>query len=251
MLGGGRDWELRRRRNQFTGALSFFKDNFAGGSHNLKVGGEYLDENGRDAVELGPTPTTSSTSSTAPCRARSRRPRRSTCASRNNVDSWNALATTSLFVTDTWTINRLTLNVGARFDRYRVWLPEQSLAGRPASCRPATDFRERRQSSTFNHIVPRVGATYDLTGDGKTVLKANWGRFYFNPGVNLADAVNENTGNQYADHVLERPQRRPHLPGRREAARRPEVRRRRQRVDRSRTSRTRTPTRPRSSSSAR
>ena len=49
----------------------------------------------------------------------------------NNSSSWNALATTSLFVTDTWTINRLTLNLGARFDRYRVWLPEQALpAGR-------------------------------------------------------------------------------------------------------------------------
>ena len=51
----------------------------------------------------------------------------------------------------------------------------------------------------FNHVVPRFGATYDLTGDGKTVLKGNWGRFYFNPGVNLADAVNVNTSDQYAD----------------------------------------------------
>jgi hypothetical protein len=42
-----------------------------------------------------------------------------------------------------------------------------------------------------------VGATYDVTGDGKTVLKANWGRFAFNPGVNLADAVNPNTSTQY------------------------------------------------------
>ena len=51
--GGGRDWELRRRRNQYTGALSYFKDNFAGGSHNLKFGGEYLDEEGHDALEPG------------------------------------------------------------------------------------------------------------------------------------------------------------------------------------------------------
>jgi hypothetical protein len=29
------------------------------------------------------------------------------------------------------------------------------------------------------------------------VLKANWGRFAFNPGVNLADAVNPNTSTQY------------------------------------------------------
>jgi hypothetical protein len=40
--------------------------------------------------------------------------------------------------------------------------------------------------------------TYDLQGNGKTVLKANWGRFSFNPGVNLADAVNPNTSTQYA-----------------------------------------------------
>ncbi|MCA1674342.1 MAG: hypothetical protein LC799_19850 [Actinobacteria bacterium] len=52
----------------------------------------------------------------------------------------------------------------------------------------------------FNHVVPRLGATYDLTGDGKTVLKANWGRFYFNTGVSLASAINPNTTDQYADY---------------------------------------------------
>ena len=46
-IGGGRDWLNKRRRNQYTGAFSFFKDNFVGGSHNFKVGGEYLDESGR------------------------------------------------------------------------------------------------------------------------------------------------------------------------------------------------------------
>jgi hypothetical protein len=52
----------------------------------------------------------------------------------------------------------------------------------------------------FNHIVPRLGAIYDIRGDGKTVLKANWGRFFFNPGINLADAANPNTANQYSDY---------------------------------------------------
>ena len=45
-----------------------------------------------------------------------------------NGDSWSALGTTSAFVTDTWTIDKLTLNLGARFDRYRVYLPEQHVA---------------------------------------------------------------------------------------------------------------------------
>ena len=79
-------------------------------------------------------------------------------------------------------------------------------------------LRRDRSVKTFNHIVPRVGATYDLTGDGKTVLKANWGRFYFNPGVNLADAVNPNIERPVRGLQLERPQRRPRLPGRRAGA---------------------------------
>ena len=31
-------------------------------------------------------------------------------------------------MTDTWTVDKLTLNLGVRFDRYRVYLPEQQLA---------------------------------------------------------------------------------------------------------------------------
>ena len=212
ILGGGRDWELRRRRNQYTGALSYFKDNFARRLAQLQVRRRVPRREGRDALEPG--------------LRRQRDPLRQRRAHQgvgddagavrlaNNADSWSALATTSFFVTDTWTIDRLTLNLGARFDRYRVWLPEQSLpAGRfvPA----ALNFAEVSEVVVFNHIVPRFGATYDLTGDGKTVLKGNWGRFYFNPGVNLADAVNPNTANQYADWTLERSEQRSRVSGRR------------------------------------
>jgi hypothetical protein len=199
IIGGGRDWMLNRRRNQYTGSLSFFKDNFIGGSHNLKVGGEYLDEKGntnwneyyRDQViHFVNGPLTGPLSATTPTGVRLHNP----------SSSWSALATTSLFVTDTWTINKLTLNLGARFDRYRPWLPEQTV---PSSrFNPvAVNLPEVSEVLTFTHIVPRLGAIYDLMGDGKTVFKANWGRFYFNPGVNLADSVNPNTSNQYSDYT--------------------------------------------------
>lgn len=65
----------------------------------------------------------------------------------------------------------------------------------------ALSFPEVPSGVAFNHLVPRLGAIYDVTGDGQTVIKANWDRFYFNPGVNLADSVNQNSGNQYSDHV--------------------------------------------------
>lgn len=198
VLGGGRDWELRRRRNQFTGSLSYFKDNFLGGSHNLKVGGEYLDEEGQtlwnqayanNVIHFVNGDLTGPLASVTPASVRLQ----------NNADSKSALATTSLFITDTWTVQRLTLNVGARFDRYRVWLPEQSLAA--GRFNTAESFAERDSIVTFNNFVPRLGASYDLMGDGKTVLKANLGRFYFNTGVNLADALNPNTANQFSDFV--------------------------------------------------
>lgn len=199
VLGGGRDWELRRRRNQYTGALSYFKDNFAGGSHNFKFGGEYLGEKGEtlwnqayanNVIHFVNGSLLGALSAATPAAVRLY----------NNADSWSALATSSLFITDTWTIDRLTLNLGARLDRYRVWLPEQSLATGRFVPVPLS-FAEVSEVVGFNHIVPRIGGSYDLTGDGKTMLKANWGRFYFNPGVNLADSVNPNTANQYADHV--------------------------------------------------
>jgi hypothetical protein len=194
VLGGGRDWMNKRRRNQYTGALSFFKDNFAGGSHNFKFGGEFLDESGNiiwyqgyadNVIQFVRGDLTGPLSATTPDSVRLY----------NNSDSKNGLYTTSFFVTDTWTIDRLTLNLGVRYDRYRAWLPEQSLpAGRFTN---GETFPEVSEVILFQHLVPRLGATYDLTGDGKTVVKANWGRFAFNPGVNLADASNPNTSTQY------------------------------------------------------
>jgi hypothetical protein len=190
VVGGGRDWLNKRRRNQYTGALSLFRDNVLGGSHNIKTGGEYLDESGNIIWNQGYADSVIHfTNNGVPNSVR---------LYNSGTSAQNALATTSLFVTDTWTMGRLTLNLGARFDRYRVWLPAQTT---PVSRFNPTErsYAQIDEVVAFNHIVPRLGATYDLQGDGRTVMKANWGRFYFNPGVNLADAVNLNTSDQYAD----------------------------------------------------
>ena len=42
----------------------------------------------------------------------------------------------------------------------------------------------------WNSIVPRLGMSYDLMGDGKTVVKVNFGLYKFNPGVGVADSAN-------------------------------------------------------------
>src|SRR5262245_16990187 len=153
LLGGGRGWELRRRRNQYTGALSYFKDNLLGGSHTFKFGGEYLDEKGEtiwsqyyadNVIQYVNGSLQGSLAATTPVQVRLG----------NNADSWAALKTTSLFVTDSWAIKKLTVNYGLRYDRYTPWLPAQSLpAGRfvPA----ALNFAEVSDVITFNHLAPR------------------------------------------------------------------------------------------------
>jgi len=116
------------------------------------------------------------------------------------VDSINGLRNYGLYVNDSFNLHKLTLNLGVRYDRYRVFLPAQD---RPASrfSSQAASFSAVKEVKVFNHVVPRIGATYDLGGDGKMVVKANYGRYFFNPGVVLADSVNPNTSTQYAQYA--------------------------------------------------
>ena len=44
----------------------------------------------------------------------------------------------------------------------------------------------------WNNWGPRLGVSTDLFGDGKTVLKANYGQFWFYPSVNFGNGVNPN-----------------------------------------------------------
>jgi hypothetical protein len=187
VTGGGRDWELDRRRKQVHGAYTFYVDNMLGGNHQFKVGGEVQHETGRtiwkqyyadNVLHVLNNGAASSVRLGLP------------------VDSWNGLRNYGLFVNDSYSLHRLTLNVGVRYDRYRVFLPEQDRAASRFSAQ-AAHFDAVESVKTFNHVVPRVGVIYDVSGTGKTLLKANFGRYYFNPGVGLADSVNPNTSTQY------------------------------------------------------
>ena len=94
--------------------------------------------------------------------------------------------------TDTWRpTRRLSLNLGLRFDRYRNFLPEQ---GHPAGrFNPlAATFPAVDALNIWNTIAPRIGATFNLSGDGKTMLKANYGRYWWNPGAELSATANPN-----------------------------------------------------------
>ena len=71
--------------------------------------------------------------------------------------------------------NRLTLSPGVRFDRYRGYNDPQRSAGWSSS--PPADRSRPLSVYTWNRVVPRIGAAYDLSGDGKTVIRASYGQY--------------------------------------------------------------------------
>jgi len=109
----------------------------------------------------------------------------------------NKLDQQDFFINDTWSKGRVTMNLGVRWDRYRGWMPQQAqpaFANGPVSV-PAQTFAER-EFYVWNNIGPRIGVTYDLAGDGKTVVKASYGLFWHNPGPGVSADANPNQNNK-------------------------------------------------------
>lgn len=71
---------------------------------------------------------------------------------------------------------RLTVNLGLRFDRQKATYPALPLLDgweKTSEKSPGID-----DLITWNVFSPRIGIAYQLTPDGKTLLKANYGRYY-------------------------------------------------------------------------
>jgi hypothetical protein len=81
-----------------------------------------------------------------------------------------------IYAQDKWTVNKLTLNGGIRYDYLAGYFPELHLG--PAYFVPNRDITFAREDSiAWKDISPRIGGAYDLFGDGKTALKASIGRY--------------------------------------------------------------------------
>ena len=80
------------------------------------------------------------------------------------------------FVQDRWTVNRLTVNAGLRFDYNHTGWDEYHFG--PGPLVPNRNFTvEEEDFYKFKDLSPRVGAAYDIFGNGRTALKANIGRY--------------------------------------------------------------------------
>ena len=185
VTGGNVKWIEDVNRNQLLGTFSTFRNGF-GGTHNLKTGFElYRDTQERDQVGYPQNLLLEFNNGVA-------------VAQRQYIpsSSVNRLLAGGIYVTDSWHLgSRWNLNLGVRMDHYRSYLPAQS---RPASpFAPAASFAAVDNVITWNLPAPRFGVTFKLDEAGTTVLKANAGRYWWNPDVNVASSVNPNIATGY------------------------------------------------------
>jgi len=82
----------------------------------------------------------------------------------------------AVFAQDQWTRGRLTLQSAVRFDRARSWFPAQREG--PSRFLPAPIIiPETPGVDSYKDITPRLGASYDVFGNGTTALKVHLGRY--------------------------------------------------------------------------
>jgi hypothetical protein len=79
------------------------------------------------------------------------------------------------FIQDQWTINRLTLNLGGRYDHFNAEVPAQSAPAGPWI--QERNFPAIENVPKWNDWSVRFAGAYDVFGNGKTAIKANASKY--------------------------------------------------------------------------
>jgi len=95
-------------------------------------------------------------------------------------NSRTSLKSGAVYLQDAITTGRLTINAGVRVDYHRDKALAAEIGANPIvpDKLPALKFPGADSGVSFTDISPRFGATWDLTGGAKSILKVSANRFY-------------------------------------------------------------------------
>jgi hypothetical protein len=80
------------------------------------------------------------------------------------------------YVQDRWTVNRLTVNAGVRWDWFKNSFPAQNVGA--TALAPARNFSfPDTDNLSLHDLNPKVGIAYDVAGDGRTAVKVGINRY--------------------------------------------------------------------------
>ena len=172
--------------NSVTFNSTYFRPGFLGGDHSFKFGGYWRDSNttsinhtgGYGTVRFPNAPTddcpalaaANSGDETRWCHVDLTR----------DGNSVYDLLNYSAYVQDTITKGRTTLQLGLRYDYNRDKAMPSSIVANPLGgpWLPAINFPGADPGVAFNDLSPRLGITYNVTGDGRTLARANYARYF-------------------------------------------------------------------------
>jgi hypothetical protein len=165
--------ELRMDGNYFIPVL-------AGGSHAIKFGGAYRSTPSLSAAHTGGFTT-----------ARYRNGAGVEANLTRDSASRVGLYAASVYLQDSFSKGRLHLNGGVRADYQDDEARASSIPEHPIipELLPGIDFQGADSGVTFLDVSPRVGATWDLRSNGKTVLKASAAQYY-GTGISTSGTIN-------------------------------------------------------------
>jgi hypothetical protein len=169
----------QRDRPQLNGSLTYFKDGWAG-SHSFKFGGEFQHEQQQFTTSVVNNLILYLNNGAPTFVEQYLSPNFTRIVGRD----------TGAYANDSWRFSkRVTVNLGLRFDRYRNFVPEQ--------LGPQGHEFPLIEGPLWNNWAPRAGVVVALTDDGKTLIKANYGKYWENPGFTLSNLFNPNPNNNF------------------------------------------------------
>jgi hypothetical protein len=159
------DFNLERTTAKAT--LTHYRLGTLAASHELKVGGQ-AEQGAHNALVIIPTGVRYVDNDGQPFQAVSREP----------ATPGGEFITAGAFASDAMTLgDRLTINMGIRFDHTRAISPDLPARDLVAGETGAT-VEGLGTLYTWNVWSPRLGVTSKLTSDGRTMLRASYGRFH-------------------------------------------------------------------------